>query len=96
MLILHKQVWESWLTIWLMILSVLFILSKSNKEKIFIFLNFLVLGSPTLFYFWNLHQNSLWRFFVIGEKAIPQLLIYTYILYKSFYHINKENLRKTD
>jgi len=80
LLMYHKEVWESWLTSWLIIIIVLFILASSRKEKLLIFLNSLILGTPSLFYYYELTKSNFWRFLLITEKALPQILIYSYLV----------------
>ena len=82
MIMYHKEVWESWLSCWAVIVAILLILADNYKEKIFVFLNGLILGTPSLFYFYELNHSNLWRFLLISEKSIPQLLIYSYLIYK--------------
>ncbi|NMB92549.1 MAG: DUF2029 domain-containing protein [Parcubacteria group bacterium] len=82
MIMYHKEVWESWLSVWVIIVSLLLILAKNKKEKIFLFLNGLILGTPSLFYFYELNRSDFWRFLLISEKSLPQILIYGYLLYK--------------
>lgn len=91
MMMYHKEVWESWLSVWVIIISLLLILATNKKEKIFLFFNGLILGTPSLFYFYELNHSNLWRFLLITEKAIPQLLIYCYLIYK-IYIIIKQDL----
>ena len=81
-LIWHKELWESWLAYWLPIVVLLFLLAKKWKDKLFIFLNMILLASPTLYYFWQLYPTPDWRLALIGEKAVPQLLIYLFLSWR--------------
>ncbi|MGC9067028.1 MAG: glycosyltransferase 87 family protein [Minisyncoccia bacterium] len=82
MVMYHKEVWESWLSIWIVVITLLLILTDNKKEKIFLFLNGLILGTPSLFYFYELNHSNFWRFLLIFEKTIPQILIYSYLIYQ--------------
>jgi hypothetical protein len=82
MIMYHKEVWESWLSCWVAIVAILLILADNYREKIFVFLNGLILGTPSLFYFYELNRSNLWRLLLISEKAVPQLLIYGYLIYR--------------
>ena len=82
MIMYHKEVWESWLACWVVIVAILLILADNYREKIFLFLNGLILGTPSLFYFYELNRSNLWRLLLISEKAVPQLLIYGYLIYR--------------
>lgn len=84
MIMYHKEVWESWLSSWIIIIVLLLILAINKKEKIFLFLNGLILGTPSFFYFYEMNHSKFWRALLISEKAIPQILIYSYLLYKIF------------
>jgi hypothetical protein len=93
MIMYHKEVWESWLSCWVVIITVLLILADTNKEKIFLVFNGLILGTPSLFYFYELNHNNLLRFLLIFEKTLPQLLIYIYLIYR-LYVIIKSRIAK--
>lgn len=82
LILFHKEVWESWLTLWLPITAVLILLSKKLKEITFILINTLFLSTPTLFYFYDIYKTPIWRFFLITEKVIPQILLYGFICFK--------------
>jgi len=94
LLIYHREVWESWLTAWLVIIVFLFILALSRKEKIFLFCNSLILGTPTLFYYYELTKSNNWRFLLIAEKVLPQILIYGYLVFLLFNIIKQQNIKK--
>jgi hypothetical protein len=78
----HREIWESLLTFWLPILAVLILTAKNRKELIFVSIMAIFLGTPSLFYFWQQNHSDFWRFLLIGEKALPQLALYVYILKK--------------
>lgn len=80
--IIHKELWEGWLNIWLPILCILFLMAKTKKERVFLLFNTLILGTPSLFYFYEISKTPFWRFLLIAEKAIPQLLIYLFLCLK--------------
>ena len=93
LLMIHKEVWESWLSAWLIVLIVLIILASHRKEKLFLILNSFLLGTPTLFYFYEAKKTKAWLTLLIAEKAIPQILIYSYLVCLMFAIIkeHKEN-----
>ncbi|MCD6568931.1 DUF2029 domain-containing protein [bacterium] len=79
-LIWHKEFWESWLVSWLPIVTILLLMSHKKRDIVFILINMFFLATPTLYYFQQQHPaSSLWRFALIAEKAIPQLLVYLYL-----------------
>ncbi len=82
LLIYHKEVWESVLCFWLPIIIVLLIIARNVKEKVFIFVCALFLATPSLFYFQQIYETDFWRFLLISEKAIPQLVLYSYLAIK--------------
>ncbi len=82
LLMWHKELWESWLVLWLPIVTILLLMSRKRKDKIFILVNIAFLATPSLYYFQQLHPLPLWRFVLIAEKAIPQLLIYLFLIWK--------------
>ena len=81
LLIFSREIWESTLSFWIPIVIVSFIFAK-NKERILIGFCGLIFATPSLFYFWNSNKTELWRFLLIGEKALPQIVMYIYFLYK--------------
>jgi len=93
MIMYHKEVWESWLSCWVIIVAVLLILAANYKEKIFIFLNGSILGTPSLFYFYEMNKTNLLRCLVISGKVIPQLLIYSYLVYKLYALIREQSVK---
>ncbi|MGE4554750.1 MAG: glycosyltransferase 87 family protein [Candidatus Paceibacterota bacterium] len=92
--IVYPEVWESWLAIYSVILALLFILLETYKEKIFIFINYLLLATPSFYYFYQKTKSPFWRFLLIGEKAVPQLLIYMYLTYLLFKFLHTQNYKK--
>ncbi len=92
LIMIHKEVWESWLSSWIVVIAILLIIADNYKEKIFLFLNGILLGTPSLFYFYEIHKTSFWRFLMVSEKVIPQLLIYGYLIYHLFYLIKNQRL----
>lgn len=90
LMMLHKEVWESWLSAWLIVLVVLIILASRRKEKIFLILNSILLGTPTLFYFYEVKKTKVWLTLLIAEKVIPQILIYSYLVYLMFAIIREQ------
>lgn len=82
MVMLHKEVWESWLVIWLPIIVTLLLLIKNPREKFFIFINSILLATPSLFSVWSMSKTNLWRFWLIFEKVLPQLCLYLFLTVK--------------
>ena len=93
LIMFHKEVWESWLSCWVVIVAILLISADNYREKIFVFLNGLILGTPSLFYFYELNRSNLWRLLLISEKAVPQLLIYSYLVYKLYALIREQSVK---
>jgi len=93
MLIMHKEVWESWLIFWLPVICILLFLAKTRKEIILVTMMGIIIGTPSLFYFWYQYKNYVLMYWLIGEKAIPQLVLYFYICAK-VYKISKEEIYK--
>jgi hypothetical protein len=81
-LMIHKEIWESWLTFWLPVVIILLFIAKTKKEVVFISICALIIGTPSLFYLWELNKTELMRNLLITEKAFPQLLLYIYISLK--------------
>lgn len=94
LIMFHREVWESWLSCWLVVITILLVIADNYKEKLFLFLNGIILGTPSLFYFYELNHSNFWRFLLISEKVIPQILIYSYLIYKLFVSINDVSLKQ--
>lgn len=77
----HAELWESWLTIYSVIVVTLLLLSKKLWEKIFIIINGLLLSTPTIFFLWSNQKTATTRFWLIGLKVIPQILLYILIIF---------------
>ncbi len=92
-LVFHKEVWESLLTFWAPIVVVCFIISKEKWEKVLIGLCGFVLATPSLYYLWHFHKTYIMRFLLISEKALPQVIVYVYLLYKLMIIIKSEKYR---
>ncbi len=81
LLVYSREIWESTLSFWTLIVIAAFLFAK-NKERIIIGFCGLIFVTPSLFYFWHFNETEFWRFLLIGEKALPQIVMYTYFLYK--------------
>ena len=81
-LVFYKYMWESLLNFWAPIVVVCFIIGKEKWEKVLMGLCGLVLATPSLYYLWFFNQTDIMGFLLISEKALPQLIVYVYLLYK--------------
>jgi hypothetical protein len=94
LLVYHKLVWESVLCFWLPIIITLLLIAKYKREKIFILVCGVILGTPSLFYFQQIYGNEFWRFILIAEKALPQLALYLYLVFKCFKFTESQKHKK--
>ena len=82
--IFYKELWESLLAFLAPIAALVFLLSNTRREKIFTFLIWFFLATPTLYFFWQNNQTATLTTALIAEKALPILVLYAYLVIKIF------------
>ncbi|MBI2057747.1 MAG: hypothetical protein HYT63_02065, partial [Candidatus Yanofskybacteria bacterium] len=82
--IFYREIWESLLAFLAPIVALVFLLSNTKREKIFTFLIWFFLATPTLYFFWQNSKTATLMTALITEKALPILVLYAYLVIKIF------------